>query len=81
MEFNLHLFGEIPQDLVSLFEFQVDYNKVFWHPKKGTLRYSFMFLPVEVPSLRNIHHLVLILSTFYSSLSHCPVPRLAHSSV
>ena len=31
--FNLHLFNEIPQGLASLFEFYVDYSKVFWRPK------------------------------------------------
>ena len=31
--FHLHLFDETAYGLVSLFEFQVDYSKVFWHPK------------------------------------------------
>ena len=31
--FHLHLFDEIPYGLTSLFEFKVDYGRVFWRRK------------------------------------------------
>ena len=30
---HLYLFDEIPKGLASLFEFKIDYSKVFWCPK------------------------------------------------